>query len=336
MLDEQKIETVQLKDEIEALIKNKILDLANRDLLTSEDEMANFYKFFVEKDMKLEELVEEFNKLMTREDIEKLLGVKKEEEIPENKITLDNITDITKNGRKFILIHYPLPSTEIKLVENLSDKDAKTLFEENKDNEGLLNIDGFVNSMDVFNQSVQPEKIDVKTYNVLEIEENDNLKKNLSSEQLSMLEAVYDTMALILAEGDKKRADAIKENYKSNNNYPVGLIKNYNSVTGKDVFFVPEEDMVILSVPGDPTKDQINVITKKVDGKYKLEKIDEAVGYSYNENNEEQDQAMDQQPDGENEEQELENEELDDPTKKNGRRLSLFDPRNRKKKDDAA
>ena len=71
-------------------------------------------------------------------------------------------------------------------------------------------------------------------------------------------------------------------------------------------------------------------------GKYKLEKIDEAVGYSYNENNEEQDQAMDQQPDGENEEQELENEELDEPTKKNGRRLSLFDPRNRKKKDDAA
>ncbi len=334
MQNEQTMDVVHSKDEVEALIKNKILELANNDLLISEDEIYNFYKFYVDKDMKLEELVEEFNKVMTREDIEQRLGIKKVEETPENKITLDNITDITKDGRKFILIHYPSPSTEIKLVENLSGKDAKTLFEENKDNDGLLNIDGFVNSMDVFKQNIEPEKIEVKTYNVLEIEENDSLKKTLTDEQIQMLEAVYDTMLLVLADGDKKRADAMKEDYIANKNYPIGVIKAYNNATGKNVFFSPSENVVILSVPEDPTKDQINVVSKDVNGKYKLQKIDEAVGYSYNENNEEKE--VDQSPEGENKQQTLENEELDDPTKKKGKRLSIFDERRRNQKDDVA
>ena len=336
MEEENKIPELQAANPEEAVkmaIEKKIVLLINdgvlmapavdengvKDLVDNKDqykEILGFYDKF--KDMDLPQLAEELNKINSREDVEKLLGIKKEQEEPESKITLDNVKDITKDGAEYISIH--LPGNEIKLVENHSKKSAKEIFEENKDSVGTITVDGFVNSVDVFNQSVEPEKIDVKTFKLTEILENDKIRQdyNISNEKL---EAVYDKMLNVLAEGNPKRKESMKESYINNNNYPNGVIKDYGNVTGKEAYFSPEVDLVIFAVPDDPSKDEINYLSLQ-NGKYKCEKIgsENEKSYSYDE--------------GTGENQRVEQEDPEFNYEEKGPRLSLFDERRRRNKNE--
>ena len=72
----------------------------------------------------------------------------------------------TKN---LIKIHYPYPSDEVKVVENYSGKSAKELFEAAKDKDGLVSVDGFVSSVDVSKDYIEPDRIEVKLHNVTDI-----------------------------------------------------------------------------------------------------------------------------------------------------------------------
>ncbi len=124
-------------------------------------------------------IFEEIKKL-TKVDVQKLINNLKQEKKPvPNKISLDNITDFKneKTGKKYISIHLPYPEDKVKVVENLSDKSAQEIFEESKDKDGLISVDGFVSTIDVYQQQVQPDKNEVKMYNVTELAKRGEFNK---------------------------------------------------------------------------------------------------------------------------------------------------------------
>ena len=87
----------------------------------------------------------------------------------------------------------------------------------------------------------------------------------------------------------------------------------------RNIYLSPEENIVIMCVPGDLSKDRIQTVTKDAKGNYKLTSLN-AVGYSYVNEESKQDEKENAtventptQNNGENEAVEKEN--VDDPEK---------------------
>ena len=165
----------------------------------------------------------------------------------------------TKN---LIKIHYPYPSNEVKVVENYSGKSAKELFEAAKDKDGLVSVDGFVSSVDVSKDYIEPDKIEVKLHNVTDLARRGEFSKLSYKEK----ECVIGLISSIVNELSK-RGDISKEEL---NKMPVDRLV---LMLNKNVFISPEENIVILCTENEPTKDEIMAVTKNADGKYELENL---------------------------------------------------------------
>lgn len=235
--------------------------LKKKGILQTDEEVKAFKKAYENDSRRYNEIIVEVANI-SREDLLVKLNVKKDEKIdkPENQISLENVKDFSKdNGKKYISIHSNYPNEQIKVVENRTDKSALEIFEMYKNNTSLPTVDGFVSSMDVFNSSVEPDKKEVKMYNITELARQDEFDK-LSSVQK---EVVMGTLSSIINElsGLSEEAKA-----RLNSLEVIELVK----LLDKDVYLSPDENIVLVCVPNDATKDQPMTLVNDSNGNYKL------------------------------------------------------------------
>ena len=238
-------------------------ELKNKHLI-NDDEAKKLQSLYEKDSRDIKEIFYEIKNL-TREEIEKKLTKEKAQKAPqENKISIDNVDDFQNQmkTKNLIKIHYPYPSDEVKVVENYSGKSAKELFEAAKDKDGLLSLDGFVSSVDVSKDYIEPDKLEVKLHNVTDLARRGEFSKLNHKEK----ECVIGLISSIVNELSK-RGDISKEELSK---VPVDRLV---LMLNKNVFISPEENIVILCTENEPTKDEIMAVTKNADGKYELENL---------------------------------------------------------------
>lgn len=238
-------------------------ELKNKRLI-NDDEAKKLQELYEKDSRDIKEIFYEIKNL-TREEIEKKLTKAKAQKAPqENKISIDNVDDFQNQmkTKNLIKIHYPYPSDEVKVVENYSGRSAKELFEAAKDKDGLVSVDGFVSSVDVSKDYIEPDKIEVKLHNVTDLARRGEFSKLSYKEK----ECVIGLVSSIVNELSK-RGDISKEELSRTPVDRLVLMLN------KNVFISPEENIVILCTENEPTKDEIMAVTKNSDGKYELENL---------------------------------------------------------------
>lgn len=238
-------------------------ELKNKHLI-NDDEAKKLQELYEKDSRDIKEIFYEIKNL-TREEIEKKLTKAKAQKAPqENKISIDNVDDFQNQmkTKNLIKIHYPYPSDEVKVVENYSGKSAKELFEAAKDKDGLVSVDGFVSSVDVSKDYIEPDKIEVKLHNVTDLARKGEFSKLSYKEK----QCVIGLISSIVNELSK-RGDISKEEL---NKMPVDRLV---LMLNKNVFISPEENIVILCTENEPTKDEIMAVTKNADGKYELKNL---------------------------------------------------------------
>ena len=238
-------------------------ELKNKHLI-NDDEAKKLQELYEKDSRDIKEIFYEIKNL-TKEEIEKKLTKAKAQKAPqENKISIDNVDDFQNQmkTKNLIKIHYPYPSDEVKVVENYSGKSAKELFEAAKDKDGLVSVDGFVSSVDVSKDYIEPDKIEVKLHNVTDLARRGEFSKLSYKEK----ECVIGLISSIVNELSK-RGDISKEELSK---MPVDRLV---IMLNKNIFISPEENIVILCTENEPTKDEIMAVTKNADGKYELENL---------------------------------------------------------------
>lgn len=243
----------------EYAIKAALENLSKKISLTGE-EKEKILKLYLKDNRDLNVIFEEISKL-TIEDLNKKLNkVFNEEKKVENKISLDLIDEFRNeaNTKNLIKIHYPYPSEKIKIIENHSGLTAKELFEKSKDEDGLVTMNGFVNSFDVSRNYIEPDRIEIKLYNVTELAKKGEYNKLSLKEKECVLGLIY-CIINKLAKNEEHKEELRRT--------PVDKII---IMLNKNVFIAPDENIIVLSSMDDPTKDEIKAVTKNANNEYML------------------------------------------------------------------
>lgn len=238
-------------------------ELKNKRLI-NDDEAKKLQELYEKDSRDIKEIFYEIKNL-TREEIEKKLTKAKAQKAPqENKISIDNVDDFQNQmkTKDLIKIHYPYPSDEVKVVENYSGKSAKELFEAAKDKDGLVSVDGFVSSVDVSKDYIEPDRIEVKLHNVTDIARRGEFSKLTYKEKECVIGLVSSIINELAKQGNVSKEELSK--------MPVDRLV---IMLNKNIFISPEENIVILCTENEPTKDEIMAVTKNSDGKYELENL---------------------------------------------------------------
>lgn len=262
-MNEEKTVVSNARDFKSAALNRALLNLKRKLVLSTDDEKELIDLYMKDqRDIKVlfneisnldrDTLNKKLNKIMIEKTLKK-----------ENKISLEYIDEFrnNENTKDMIKIHYPYPSEKIKVIENHSGKSAKEIFEESKDEDGLVTVDGFVNTTDVSKRYVEPDRIEVKMRNVTELANKGEFNKLSTKEK----ECVLGLVACIIKQLAKN-----EEHEKTLKKIPVEqLIMMLN----KNVFIAPNENIVVLCIPDDPTKDEIKAVTKNSNNEYELEDL---------------------------------------------------------------
>ena len=238
-------------------------ELKNKHLI-NDDEAKKLQELYEKDSRDIKEIFYEIKNL-TREEIEKKLTKAKVQKTPqENKISIDNVDDFQNQmkTKNLIKIHYPYPSDEVKVVENYSGRSAKELFEAAKDKDGLVSVDGFVSSVDVSKDYIEPDKIEVKLHNVTDLARRGEFSKLSYKEKECVIGLISSIVNELLKRGDISKEELSK--------MPVDRLV---IMLNKNIFISPEENIVILCTENEPTKDEIMAVTKNSNGKYELENL---------------------------------------------------------------
>lgn len=262
-MDEEKTVVSNVRDFKSAALNKALLNL-KRKLVLSKDDEKELIDLYMKDQRDIKVLFDEISNL-DRDTLNKKLNKIMIEKTSkkENKISLEYIDEFRnkENTKDLIKIHYPYPSEKIKIIENHSGKSAKEIFEESKDEDGLVTVDGFVNTTDVSKRYVEPDRVEVKMRNVTELATKGEFNKLSTKEK----ERVLGLVACIIKQLAKN-----EEHEKALKKVPVEqLIMMLN----KNVFIAPDENIVVLCIPDDPTKDEINAVTKNSNNEYELEDL---------------------------------------------------------------
>ena len=262
-MDEEKTVVSNVRDFKSAALNKAFLNL-KRKLVLSKDDEKELIDLYMKDQRDIKVLFDEISNL-DRDTLNKKLNKIMIEKTSkkENKISLEYIDEFRnkENTKDLIKIHYPYPSEKIKVIENHSGKSAKEIFEESKDEDGLVTVDGFVNTTDVSKRYVEPDRIEVKMRNVTELATKGEFNKLSTKEK----ECVLGLVACIIKQLAKN-----EEHEKALKKIPVEqLIMMLN----KNVFIAPDENIVVLCIPDDPTKDEIKAVTKNSNNEYELEDL---------------------------------------------------------------
>lgn len=238
-------------------------ELKNKRLI-NDDEAKKLQELYEKDSRDIKEIFYEIKNLTRKEIGKKLTKAKVQKAPQENKISIDNVDDFQNQmkTKNLIKIHYPYPSDEIKVVENYSGKSAKELFEAAKDKDGLVSVDGFVNSVDVSKDYIEPDRIEVKLHNVTDIARRGEFSKLTYKEKECVIGLVSSIINELAKQGNVSKEELSK--------MPVDRLV---IMLNKNIFISPEENIVILCTENEPTKDEIMAVTKNSDGKYELENL---------------------------------------------------------------
>ena len=206
-------------------------------------------------------------KALTPNEINKKINTMKNEEQKDKKqevkISIENVDEFENQmkTKKLIKIHYPYPDDSVKIVENLSGKSAQELFEESKDEKDLVSVDGFVNSCDVSKNFIEPDRIEVKLHNVTDLAKKGEFTKLTNKEKecvIGLISSIIKQLARNEEEKEYLRKQPVEQ-----------VILRLN----KNVFIAPDENIVVLCIPNNPTKDEISAVKKNEKGEYELEDL---------------------------------------------------------------
>ena len=262
-MDEEKTVVSNVRDFKSAALNKALLNL-KRKLVLSKDDEKELIDLYMKDQRDIKVLFDEISNL-DRDTLNKKLNKIMIEKTSkkENKISLEYIDEFRnkENTKDLIKIHYPYPSEKIKIIENHSGKSAKEIFEESKDEDGLVTVDGFVNTTDVSKRYVEPDRVEVKMRNVTELATKGEFNKLSTKEK----ERVLGLVACIIKQLAKN-----EEHEKALKKVPV---EQLIMMLSKNVFIAPDENIVVLCIPDDPTKDEINAVTKNSNNEYELEDL---------------------------------------------------------------
>ena len=239
------------------LLANQLLE---KGVLASNEEKEKLLKYYEQDNRELKDKFEEVKNL-NREDALKKIRTEKDKKV-DNKISLENITEFKNDetGKEYISIHSYYPVDELKVIENPTHESAKDLFEKFKNEDGLVTLDGFVNSMDVYKNSIEKDKNEVKMENITELCKRGEFRK-LSSAQKEVVLGVVISIINELAGVSKEQKEKLKKE-------PVS---NLVQMLDKDIYISPEENIVMICIPDNPSKDEAMTVTKNEStGEYML------------------------------------------------------------------
>lgn len=247
-------------------IKLAIEELKNKDLIKDEEIRKLLEEAYLKDKRDLKEVFYEI-KALTPNEINKKINTMKNEEQKDKKqevkISIENVDEFENQmkTKKLIKIHYPYPDDSVKIVENLSGKSAQELFEESKDEKDLVSVDGFVNSCDVSKTFIEPDRIEVKLHNVTDLAKKGEFTKLTNKEKecvIGLISSIIKQLARNEEEKEYLRKQPVEQ-----------VILRLN----KNVFIAPDENIVVLCIPNDPTKDEISAVKKNEKGEYELEDL---------------------------------------------------------------
>lgn len=314
--------------------------LLNDGVIKNEEQKNKLFEVYNKDHRPYRIIHEEINKLrFDRKLLESVL--KKDEKIAgrdassidvnkkvEYALSLENITDFEKDGKRYIKIHYPYPYDNVRIIENRSDpyRTGKERFEALQGTQKIMSVDGITNATSIFEQSLVRDCHEVIMRDIKEVSRASQYAK-LSFEEK---EKVYGTIKALITslEGpDDYKRELLKK--------PVEEIL---LILNRKVYISPEENIVVMSEENNPSKDEVKTLkTEKktnVNGttsvKYTLKPLNE-IGYRY-----------DGEDYGENSEENISQNELyqkeedDDIEKEKGSALTPKAPWQKKRKKEAA
>ena len=245
---------------------NHAIESVKQKVNLSEEEKIALLKIYMEKDGEIVDLANELVNL-TRQEIDNMLYTN------DVKLSNDNIEDIEKDGHYYILIKYPAPRNEIKMVENYTGHKASDVFEEAKEANGLVSDKKIlsilnekkeaeiVDSGEKLGDNVTKDKNEAKLFNLrLLFDDPDTLEKEFLKveERRKKLSATLKYMAMIKS---PENPDKWKDD-------PKGLINSF----GKDVVIAPDEELVMICPVGTSDVNEILAIVKE-NGVYKINTV---------------------------------------------------------------
>ena len=247
------------------VIDNSLQELNNNGYITNE-ELEKLKLFYYEDPKSIKEINEEIsnfpiNKSLLKEklnqfQVKNIIQQSNNKQSNEPSLTLENITDFEKDGKNFIKIHYPFPDDRVRIIENRTDpfENAKKIFEELSSTYGY-NVDGMKRAISIF------EDILAKKCSEVNLQNYEDQKKYTEYDKLTKEE--------------KERFVGLEEI----------IINNKKRFEGKIVRVCLEEELVIISTPNEPSKDQIKKIAfNSIKQRYELLPLD-AKGYKYDSEN---------------------------------------------------
>lgn len=188
-MDEEKTVVSNARDFKPAALNRALLNLKRKLVLSTDDE-KELIDLYMKDQRDIKVLFDEISNLdmdTLNKKLNKIMIEKTSKK--ENKISLEYIDEFRnkEDTKDLIKIHYPYPSEKIKVIENHSGKSAKEIFEESKDEDGLVTVDGFVNTTDVSKRYVEPDRIEVKMRNVTELATKGEFNKLSTKEKECVL-----------------------------------------------------------------------------------------------------------------------------------------------------
>ena len=178
---------------------------------------------------------------LNRSDIDKMLYDN------EVKLSHENIQDIEREGHYYILIKYPAPLNELKMIENFTGQKAEKLFEDLKESTGLVSDKKILTMLDKpqekevvdagekLGSEAIKDKNESKLFNLrLLFDDLDTLEKEFlnNDERRKKLSA---TLEFIAMQVTPMNPSIWKGKSKE-------LLSNY----GKDVVLAPDEDIIMI------------------------------------------------------------------------------------------
>lgn len=320
-------------------LDNALQRLLNDGILKNEEQKKKLYDLYKEDKRNYPIIHNEINKLRLDEKLlqeklkqDTLIAGKDAKTIDTTKkveytLSLENVSDFEKEGKKYIKVHYPYPYDEVRIIENNDPHmTGKQRFEELQGTQKIMSTDGTTNATSIFEQSLIRDCTEVKMHDMKEISKSTEFSK-LSSEEK---EIVYGTLVSVISTLDVNPETKAKL---SRENVEIML-----DLLNKKISISPSENIVVVSTPNSISDDEVKTLkiesVKDVAGKevkkYNLSPLNDT-GYLYNgQSTENESESMDQK---ENEEVEISKE--DDIDKEMGTAYSLKQNR-RKKKNEAA
>ena len=268
-------------------IEEELKNLLQDGILKNNEELSKLRDLYVQDKRSLDEITKEiqnlrFNKNLLDEKLKQEIKIEDinisqiEENKNECKISLENVTDFEKDGKRYIKIHYPYPYDNVRIIENRSNQTGKERFESLKEQIGQTSLDATKNTTSIFEQSLLKDCAEINLKDIREISTKYEFDKLSDKEK----QVVYGTLKAVIL--TLPVSDIEKRNLTSKSADTI------LDILQKKIYISPIDNIIVISQINEASKDEIKsldvqkrtTLTGNVVFDYKLKPLNE-VGYKY-------------------------------------------------------